>query len=43
MFGCPGGTGCNEVRFPVHGDWDNRDISVVGVFDRVKECMSFVL
>ena len=40
MLGGPGGTGCDEVHFPVHGGWDNRD---VGVFDCVKECMSFLM
>ena len=39
----PSGTDCDEVHFQVHGGWDNRDISVVGVFDYVKECMSFVM
>ena len=43
MLGGPGGTGCNEVRFPVHGCWDSRDVGVVGVFDCVKEYMSFVM
>ena len=38
MLGGPGGTGCNEVRFPIHGDWDSRDVSMAGVCDSVKEC-----
>ena len=41
--GSPSGTGCDEVRFHVHGCWDSRDVSVLGVFDCVKECMSFVM
>ena len=36
----PGGTGCDEVRFSVHG-WDSRDVSLAAVCDCVKECMSF--
>ena len=40
MLDSPGGTGCDEVRFPVRGCWDSRDI---GVFDCVKECMRFVM
>ena len=28
MLGIPDGTGCDEVHFPVHGDWDSRDVSV---------------
>ena len=43
MLAGPGGTGCDEVRFPVHGGWDSRDVSVVGLFDCVKECISFVM
>ena len=42
MLGGPGVTGCNEVRFPFHGGWDSREVSVVGVIDCAKECMSFV-
>jgi hypothetical protein len=26
--------------FSIHGCWDSRDISVVGVFDYIKECMN---
>ena len=26
MPGGPGGTGYNEVHFPIHGGWDNRDV-----------------
>ena len=37
MLGGPGGTGCDEVCFPVHGGWDSRDVSM---FDCVKEHMS---
>ena len=40
MLDSPGGTGCDEVRFPIHGCWDSRD---VGVFDCVKKCMRFVM
>ena len=39
----PGGTGCNEVSFPVHGCLGSRDVGVLGVFDCVKECMGFVM
>ena len=39
----PGGTVCDEAGFPVLGRWDSRDISVAGVCDCVKECMSFVM
>ena len=41
MFGGPGGSGCDEVNFPVQGG--SRYVSVVGVCDCVKECMSFVM
>ena len=41
MLGGPGGNGCDELRFPVHGCWDSRDVSVAAVFEYVKECMSF--
>jgi hypothetical protein len=27
MLDNPGGTGCDEVCFPVHGGWDNRNVS----------------
>ena len=37
------GTGCDEVRFPVHGDWDSRNVSVAGMYDFVKGCTSFVM
>jgi hypothetical protein len=43
MLGSPGGTGCDEVCFPVHSGWDSRDVSVGGVCDCVKEYMSFVM
>ena len=43
MLDGPGGTGCDEVRFPVHDFWNSRDVSVVGVFDCVKENMIFVM
>ena len=36
ILGSPGGTGCNGVRFLVHGDWDNRDVSVAGTYDSVE-------
>ena len=29
MLGGPGGIGCNEVRFPVHGCGDSRDVGVL--------------
>ena len=41
MLGGPGGTGCDEVRFPVHGYWDSRDDSVACMCDCVKERMIF--
>ena len=37
MHDGPSGTGCDEVYFLVHGGWDSRDVSVVGVLDCVKE------
>ena len=43
MLGGPGGTGCDEICFLVHGGWDSRDVSVVVLFDCVKECMSFAI
>ena len=43
MLGGPGGTGCDEVRFLVHGVWDTRDVSVAGVCGWVKERMIFVM
>ena len=39
MLRGPGVTGCDEVRFPVHGCWDGIDV----VFHCVEECMSFVM
>ena len=30
-----GGTGSDEVRVPVHGCWDRRDVSVVAVSNTV--------
>jgi hypothetical protein len=38
-----GGTGRDGVSFPVHGGWDSREVSVVGLWDCVKEFMSFVM
>ena len=43
VLGGPGGTGCDEVHFSVRSNWDNRDVSVAGVCDCVKEYMSFVM
>ena len=43
MLDGPGGTGYDEVRVPVNGCWDSRDVIVAGVFDCVKECMGFVM
>ena len=40
MLDGPGETGYNEVRVPVHGGWDSRDVSV---FDCFKECLGFVM
>ena len=36
VLGGPGGIGCNEVRFLVHGGGDSRDVSVVHMCDSVK-------
>ena len=33
MLGGPGGTGCDDVLFPIHGGCDSRDVSVAGVCD----------
>ena len=43
MLGSPCGTGCDEVRFPVCGAWGSRDVIVAGMYDCVKERMSFVM
>ena len=43
MLGGAGGIDCEEVRFLVHGGWGSRNVSVVGMYDCVKECMSFVM
>ena len=43
MLGSPCRTGCDGVCFLVHGIWDNRDVSVAGVCDFIKECVSFVM
>ena len=43
MLGSPSGTGYDGVGFPVHGDWDSRDVSVTGVCDCVKDYVSFVM
>ena len=43
MVGGSGGTGCDEVCFPVHGGWDSRDVIVAAVFDCVKECVQFTM
>ena len=43
MLDGPGGTGSEVVRFLVPGGWDSRDVSVAGVCDCVKECMSFAM
>ena len=42
MLGGSSGTGCDEVRFPVHGGWDSTGVNVV-ICDCVKESMSFVM
>ena len=38
-----GGTCYDEIRLPVHDGWDSRDVSVAGVCDCAKECVSFVM
>ena len=43
MLGGPGGTGWDGIRFPVHGGWESRDVSVVGMCNCIKECMGFVM
>jgi hypothetical protein len=43
MLGTTVRTGCYGVSFLVHGCWDSRDVTVVGMCDCVKECMSFVM
>ena len=43
MLDGPGGTGCYEVCFPIHGSWDSRDVRLTGLCDFVEECMSFVM
>ena len=43
ILGGSGGTGCDEVSFPVQGGWGSRVVSVAGVCDCVNECMSFVM
>ena len=43
MLGSPGGTGCDEVHFPIHDGWDNRGASMTGMCDCVKECMGFIM
>ena len=43
IFNDPGGTGSDEVCFPVHDNLDSTDISMAGVYNCVKECMSFVM
>ena len=37
------GTGCDGVHFSVHDGWDYKDVSVAGMCDYVKECMSFIM
>ena len=43
MLGNPGETGCDGVRFSVHGGWNSKDVSVAGVCDCAKECASFIM
>ena len=43
MFGGPGGTEYDGVRFPVHGGWDITDDSVAGVCDCFKDSVSFLM
>ena len=37
MLDGSGGTGCDEVCFPVHGGWKGNDVSMAGVCDRFGE------
>jgi hypothetical protein len=37
MLGSPGGTGCDDVHFPIHGSWDGSDVRVTGMCVYVKE------
>ena len=41
----PGGTGCDEVRFPVHSGWDSRDASVAGMLCQIvyNFCISHIV
>ena len=43
MLGGDDGTICDEVSFLVHSVWGSRDVSVAGMCDCVKKCMSFVM
>ena len=43
MFGGYGGTVFDGVHFLVHSGWIIRDVSMVGVCDCVKECISFIM
>ena len=43
MLGNPRGTGCNSVHFPVHMDWNGRDVIMAGMSDCVKEHVSFII
>ena len=37
------GTNCAGVRFPVERGWNGRDVSRNGMYDYVKECVSFIM
>ena len=38
----PGSTGWDGVRFSVHRDWNDKDVTVTDVWDCVKENVSFI-
>ena len=38
MLGGSGRFGCDGVCFPIHRDWNSRDVSMVGMCDCVQEC-----
>ena len=43
MLDGPGSTDCDGVHFLVHGGWDSRDVSVVGMCDCIRECVRFIM
>ena len=43
MLGSLGGTRCNGVCSLVHSCWNSRDISMAGMCNCVKDCVSFMM